>query len=31
VIFKDGSLSSGYAFGGKKEQEKKLKKEKALK
>jgi methylated-DNA-protein-cysteine methyltransferase-like protein len=30
VVFKDGSLSSGYAFGGKKAQKEKLKKEKAL-
>ncbi|MBN2478687.1 MAG: MGMT family protein [Parachlamydiales bacterium] len=30
VIFKDGSCSSGYAFGGKKAQEKKLKEEKAI-
>ena len=27
VIFKDGSLSSGYAFGGKKAQKEKLEKE----
>ncbi len=31
VVFKDGSLSKGYAFGGIKEQEKKLRKEGALK
>lgn len=30
VVFKDGSCSNGYAFGGKKCQEKLLKKEKAL-
>lgn len=30
VVFKDGSLSSGYAFGGKKEQEERLRKEKAF-
>lgn len=28
VVFKDGSLSSGYAFGGKKAQKEKLEKEK---
>ncbi|MGB9637234.1 MAG: MGMT family protein [Microgenomates group bacterium] len=28
VVFKDGSLSSGYAFGGKSAQEKKLRQEK---
>ncbi len=28
VVFKDGSLSSGYAFGGKKAQKEKLQKEK---
>jgi len=31
VVFKDGSLSSGYAFGGKKAQERKLREEKAVK
>ena len=31
VIFKDGSLSNSYAFGGRKVQEKKLREEKALK
>ena len=31
VVFKDGSLSSSYAFGGIKEQRRKLKIEKALK
>jgi methylated-DNA-protein-cysteine methyltransferase-like protein len=31
VIFKDGSLSNSYAFGGRKAQEKKLRDEKALK
>jgi len=31
VIFKDGSLSNSYAFGGGKAQEKKLRDEKALK
>ncbi|MEI6242612.1 MAG: MGMT family protein [Chlamydiota bacterium] len=30
VVFKDGRCSNGYAFGGKKAQEEKLKKEKAL-
>ena len=30
VVFKDGSLSSSYAFGGLKAQEKKLKEEKTL-
>ncbi len=31
VVFKDGSLSQSYAFGGRKAQERKLKEEKALK
>ncbi|NGX28252.1 MAG: DNA base-flipping protein [Candidatus Anoxychlamydiales bacterium] len=31
VVFKDGSLSPSYAFGGKKAQEKKLREERALK
>ena len=31
VIFKDGSLSNSYAFGGRKAQEQKLRDEKALK
>jgi len=31
VVFKDGSLSNSYAFGGKKVQERKLREEKALK
>lgn len=31
VVFKDGSLSNSYAFGGRKAQERKLKEEKALK